>query len=425
MKSFATSIGYTSSTEPHHWYRHLTAFLFFATLCAPILAPIIGGRSVYPYWFVPLLDVDFLRHLLSHLSKRVAVTISLTVSGALIAASPIIVAKVLILVLLLAYLAYLRRVQLFHYFYLCMAGVVFFAVIQYAALLLDPSLAKMLGPENIGSMLWGGAAKGNTNFYATAFTGGLLPRVSGLSGESGFFNALITVALLLYLSDSERKRRSNWFIAILAVGFFVSISKIGLGVAAATVMLLPFRRALNLASGTFVVIVFTISMTLLFTFFYSIDFRPVVDDQSVVHRTNGYYLLSQVSVLDLIMPMDRDELLRFQAELLEPGIFTTILKFRDSVTGIPYLIIELGLIGFLGCLMALLLAGTAGFNAMLFLLATFNVTPLTSDSFVVLATFYLVHRAYRPIRQAFRASSPFHAAADPSLKPPPSKAFFR
>jgi hypothetical protein len=395
MYAFAKAIGYEYQRGTARLFSHISAVLFFAFISAPILSPGIDKGALYLYWLIPLIDLSFLRRFFGRLSKRLTLVVAVMLSGAAISMHFTFLAKFGVLLLVLAYLGYLRKLNLFHYFYLWIILVILFGTIQYTLVMVDPAVGTLLGPESIGPLIWGDLARGNTNFHATNFTGGLLPRVSGLSLESGFFNALVSVSILLYLSDNQTRFKSKWLLAILAIGFLISLSKIGIGFIGAALLLLPFRRVLNFVSGAFVVLTFTLLLTVILTILYTRDVAFIVDSATIVHRTNGYYLLAYIPITEYMLPMDRSQLLDIQAEILRPGPFSHIMDLRDSVTGIPYAIFEFGLIGFLGLIVGMMWLRTQGFNVLMYLIVTFSVTPLTSDSFVVLATFYITDGAYR------------------------------
>ncbi len=399
MKHISRALGYDSSRMVSGIYAHALALVFCILFCAPIVSPKVGDYTIYLFWLIPLVDVGFVRHISVRLSKKVVIAVCIGVSGALLSGNLIAAAKVLTMVTLLAYLGYLRRVRLFHYLFLALLLAVMVATVQYVIFFGDPALARALGPEAISAAIWGELGKGNTNFYATEFTGRTLHRVSGLSAESGFFNALVVAALLIYVTDRDASPKAIWMVSTLLIGVFVSLSKIGLGFLFFAVLLYPMRRVLRSLNGALVLVAIVIALSVLFSLAYLGNFHAFATSETWIHRTNGYFVIWQLDLGDILFGTTRDELLSRQAYLI-PGV--DLSRFQYPVTGLPRVIAELGLLGLVAMLGAVFFVRASGFKAILYVLLTFSVSPLTSDSFAVLAAMYLTSRDFGAPMQRHR-----------------------
>ena len=50
--------------------KNLLAHLFYIFLTCPILSPSIGGDSAYLFLIIPLVDIFFIKYLLSNINKK-------------------------------------------------------------------------------------------------------------------------------------------------------------------------------------------------------------------------------------------------------------------------------------------------------------------------------------------------------------------
>ncbi|MBF0622381.1 MAG: hypothetical protein HQL54_10695 [Magnetococcales bacterium] len=372
-------------------YQVLMAYLFFIPFCMPIVNPMFFNKVIYLYALIPLIDLVFIRNTIRHTGLLDWAVLSLILIAGLLSMDAIAMAKLIVLIMAIAYMSYLWQRGLFYIFYWIILLTVIVSIIQYAAAIVGPEWAKLVGPRKIYSLIWGMELRGNTNFYATNFTGGFLMRVSGMSLEAGFYSALISTSIMMYLLD-HRVVRTRLVMGLLILGYLLSLSKIGFSLLL-VMLIFPFRRIVNRIPAPIALISAIGLMFLVIGAVYDV-LPEIAHLPTFAHRTLGYVLLWDLSTEAFFLGADPQALVDLVRTLISGFVADFLEGQRNLFTGIPLIIAENGIIFAFALLMALIVKGSDAVRAVFYLLVTFSVNPMTSDSFVIAATFLLISTGF-------------------------------
>jgi hypothetical protein len=366
--------------------------LFALTLIAPILSPTIGGGSdgaggltVYLYIFIPIFDGEFIRHLLT---KKFPLDATITAGVLVFLVSLLDFKSSVSLVCIFFILQYcfflVRRDQLYIVRYINIA--IGLALLQLFVAVFYPAYKLVLGPTEISHFFWGSfATRTNANIYLTSFN--ILPRVSGLSREAGFFAALLSATFLFYISHA--KRISRWQVALFFVGLFISFSKI-------TVSLLPvlllWRVRKQIDKVPLPVVAIALFLVSAFVA-VKLDDIGILQQQTFTNRFNGYLIPFEIDVFDLIFGMNFDY---FQQHYYFLPLTEAYRALDQMGTSFAFPILYFGLPVSLMLLFFLQYLGVKSFPLLCFFLVTFDVTPVTLDSMVILAWLYVFTSSAAP-----------------------------
>lgn len=384
-------------------YDRFLANFFFLFFTSPILSPslysgasngnIDAGLTIYLYWLVFLVDFRFqayLKHTLKHcIGFWCFVALVLFVFFCCVLGEYMVVLRSAIIALSVAYIKYSWDSQLF-YLFRWMNFNILIAACQYVTLLYVPSVAELILPSNIASFIWGAHARITFNNFEGAFSDAALEdnikasilgfepiRVAGLSGEGGFFSALVLMSwLLCYLYTKNRKE-----LLLLSVGLIMSLSKVTflLLILLAVIKLKPIIQKTPYAA-------MVIALGLLLNIVSSWTIENLFLSETFMHRFAGYYAcnfmdwnymlwgLPKGTVLDSSYFSGLDNMLFF------PYRFNTFSGYAD-------LVYHIGYIGLLLWLLAIKKIGFGSYGLLMLVLSTITINLETATSFSILAWF--------------------------------------
>ena len=375
------------TADPRHfpsssvWVR-LVSHVFFLLFTSPILSPSISEKTIYLYWFVPLLDIHFLLYCVQQMRRApmqaVIATASLIVWFGF--TSPVFAARWVSILWPLAYLVYSYERGIF-YLYIWMAFNIFVVFAQALAYFgLGHSAANAIGPNNISAMLWGQfATRAHTNFYSIVpkFD---VPRFSGLSREGGFFAALLAGVVLLRTSSKQKVG------LLFMAGIALSLSK------TSALLVIGWVLTLIAARDKRTPPVFFLPFFLLVCLLYYLT----VDDELMSGVISGTFTHRFFSYSALFHDMDLGNLIagnkasdRLIVQFKSFQLCSNLVNFVDclDMNGFPAIIFISGIVGLCLYLWQLAAFGMSVWGVMLVFFLTIDVSPLTSTSFVVLAYF--------------------------------------
>jgi len=359
--------------------ERIYANLFFLLFTAQILSPLIYGKTIYLEVFIAIFNPFFLLWLKKqHIRKKYFYgfmsIIFIIALEKWVAAVKIFVILIEILFLFYAYerqIFYLKR-------YLFLSIVV--AMFQFYFTLTNPLIAYLIGPENIARTVWGSyATKTFTNFYAIF----LLPRVSGLSREAGFFASLIVAYIIFIYLENKRKTTSLPWLQkfILIVGYILSFSKMSLTLFFAYIII-RLKNIINRIPPVIVVIIFLVSMMI----FWSINENYLLEQSNIsfTHRFGGYVALSDISLRQFLFGVDHI------SEINNP-----ISKFLGNngfrhFAGFAGFILMYGILVTITFFLFLSFLEVNTTGIILLILLTINVQFDTNQNFVVLVYFIVL-----------------------------------
>ncbi|SEM71387.1 hypothetical protein SAMN05192574_101564 [Mucilaginibacter gossypiicola] len=360
--------------------------LFFLFLTAPILSPFVGGVTIYLSSVIILFDIPFILWAVNKFDKnKIIIVVGMSVLMALACFNVALFLKIQMLLLSVTYMFYCYEAGFFYLYQWCFINVLI-ALLQFTLIFIDPTLAYQIGPTNIASVLLGKFAGPTfTNFYAIS----LLPRVSGLSREGGFFASLLGTTFFVLINDPKIKSgKKKFYITFLIIGIIISLSKTTLILLIVPFILL-FRRYLNMLQEYGVAIVYTIILIIFFNhLLLTSDFFTDVANNSMVHRFSGYALTPYASLIDFVRGISIYDLM----ERSRKGMEAMTLEFRDSgikeFCGLPALYLGYGVQVFALFLIFTRYLNLKGIGIALIIILTTNVSPLTCDGFVVISWFF-------------------------------------
>ena len=368
-------------------YISAVAVLFFFFFSAPALNPAINGRTVYLYWFIPILDIFFCRHIVSAISGKTAikvVIVFLALSAAcILRGEGLIWLRICVTIFTLYYLFYARQNNIFRYLYATCNFNILIAVCQFVLYYTNRAAAYALGPSNIAKLVWGKYATDTfTNMYS--IWGNNLIRVSGWSREAGFFASFLIGVFLCYLNDEEEKscfkRRLQYCLFFTA--FVISLSKM-------TFMIVPilivwmFRKQINQFSAMAVWGLYMLFTVCAASYLDHIGFYTM-PNISITNRFIGYYIVGQLPIGQFLFGFG--EMKNIAAPVLrENPMLYALTSDGLNLCGWSGLAQYFGIIGVLLflCVLRYLKFSTSG--GLILLLMTFNVSLYHVTSYVVLA----------------------------------------
>lgn len=362
----------------------LVAIIFFIFLFFPILNPRIAGTSVYFFYFIPLVDVNFLRFIKLDLQKLTIIIIGFII--AVIVLDLFLIIKIFFLSFTLIYFRYLQFTRLdilVLYFFIIAASIGF---VQMFSLLIFDTM--WLNPEVISKTLYADYAIQLGEYRSKVNYLGMGYRVSGWSTEPAFYSSLIFMA---YIYCRKILRTRSFVInAIFILACFISFSRIT-ALLLLIIMIFSVIDYLKIRLNLFVVaIAYPIVLAIFFNYIYSI-FSPALLGGSGVHRTLGYYVLSRLSDIefrDIIFGLGNYGIYDYSEKISALQFSPMYLERKGNIldnSGISEVILQYGLFGYTVLVLLLYKLKITG-NKLLFLfLSTINVSVVTSSSFVLIA----------------------------------------
>ena len=379
MKLSERIIDYNNIVKPNA-YQKVVAFIFFFFFTAPILSPYIKGITIYLYWFIPFLDLYYIKDLFNKGYNRIAILVIVLFSIILITTKNYITLfKVLAILNTLVYMFYVKKNKLIHYLYTFMFFNIILCMIQFCLVYLDNNLAYYFGPTYISKMVWGKyATETNTNFY-TIF---LFPRVCGLSREAGFFASLLGITYITFLYDKDEKI-TLFKQCIFFIGFILSLSKASFLIIA-IIIILRFRKIID-KIHLFIGVPIYILVCCLISNIYFLPQYYEVGSESIIHRISGYTIMSKLPLTEMFFGVQNVKDLSVFSSY---SFLNQIVKY-GQFTGVPNIIIHKGLVIFILFVILLYLNKITFSGFLLITLMTFTTDYFTCTSFSVLAYFFV------------------------------------
>lgn len=362
--------------------------LFFFFISAPILSPYIFGITMYVYAFIIFLDFAFLNWCIKVFNSRKILEITVILLLCLVFSLKIVlILKILMLLFSVIYVVYSYEKNYFRYLYFWVIVNIVIALAQFFFVFVNPEIAYLIGPTNIANLTLGNfAGPSNTNFYAIS----ILPRVSGLSREGGFFASFLGVmAFIVYFDNRLSIKQRNWLIVVIFIGLLVCLSKTTLLILAIPLILL-YRGVFNKIGvlGSVALVIFIFTSVTLYLFNYT-NFFFNESNETFIHRFAGYALIQFVEFQDLFLGVNLNELIgRAGIKMATIGARFSEEDVGYELCGLPGIYLQYGVIIFSLFVSLIWRLGFKGSSIIVLLFLTINLTPIASTGFVVLAWFF-------------------------------------
>lgn len=357
------------------------ANLFCLFFTAQILSPMIDGKTIYLEIIVAFFNPLYINWLIKNFRLKISY---------IVAAFSIILfflcghadtgIKFLLIIFEVTCLLYMRKKQLWYFFQYFIVSFLFL-VAQQLFLLIDPSVASMIGPTNIAQTVWGQYATATfTSFYAIFEFG--LPRTSGLSREAGFFASYMS---LLFLEEYCYSQERGISISlkhkiVYIVSYIFSFSKVSIVLLMQlfVIKLRGFFKYLPYGRG---VLLFFLLMGLLA--YENMDHWMAEENETFIHRFGGYSSLFNMDCLDFLLGVDVSKIGDVYAKYIE---FSGLNLFAGSIG----FIIQNGFISAVSFFVALYMLGINSLGIVVLLLGTITTSPETMQNFIILQYFILI-----------------------------------
>lgn len=368
-----------------HIYKTIIACLFFLFFTAPVLSPYVNDFTIYLYWFIPILDVFYLRYLITQkYNRKILIIVSFFLLFLVVIGQYLVLIKFIAILNTLLYLFYTKKNKLFHILYIFIFFNVFMAIAQFSFIYINKSISYDIGPTNIANLVWGKYA---TPTYTNFFTIFLFPRVSALSREAGFFASLLGITYIVYIRDEDEEKTKLKNILFI-IGFVISLSKASaliLGI----ILIIKLKKTINkvpffIGVALFIAVFIFISNSILLPKYYDSS------NDSLTQRVSGYTIMSKMPLTELIWGKDTIEDISIAYEY---PFLNSVFKYKQF-TGLPNTIIHKGIIVFMMFLILLYLSGISFSGFLIITLITFTTDYFTCTSFIVLGYFYVFYNKF-------------------------------
>lgn len=359
--------------------ERLYSNLFFFFFVAQIFSPYIYGATLYIEVILVCLNPFFINWILKLKTKKYYFLVIFIFLGFL-CFYKILLIKIICIFLCILFLLYTYERDIFYLKkYLLLS--IFIAIVQFLFLYTNPKISYFFGPSNLSQLVWEEYATPTfTNFYRIF----LIPRVSGLSREAGFFASLLTISIFLFYIDAkiQNKRISIFLIIFWLIGFIISFSKMSM-ILFIFFLLYKNRKHVNIISPALIFLFFIIFMYL-FVFILN-DFLIDPSNFTFLHRFGGFGVISSMDFFQILFGVDNIK------EIYHPYIDLVIENGFSDFAGLSGFIINYGLI--FTILYFLLLCKIFKFDSfalIALLLMTINVDIVTNQNFVILTYFFII-----------------------------------
>lgn len=359
----------------------ILSHLFFFFFLAQIFSPSFGDKTIYIELIIAILNPYFLLWISKYSINYKHIVLFGAVMFIGTMGHPLTSVKLLVILIEVMYLFYAVERNLFILkFYLMLS--ILMATFQFAFLFIDVEIARQLGPANMAELVWGSHATATfTNFYTIFW----IPRVSGLSRESGFFASLIVAVITFYYIKSKREKikMSITEKIFFSIGYVLSFSKMSI-ILLCIFFIEKSKNLICLIPYWMGIVLFILFMIVFWRF--NIDF--LLDDKNItfLHRFSAYTCLLDIELRQLVFGIDKTA---------EVGNFiskTVAIDF-EQFAGFGGFILHNGLLVTIVWLFALHFYGVTTVGVVLLLLLTINVSLDTNQNFVVFA-YFLIFKYY-------------------------------
>lgn len=358
-------------------YKQIIAFLFFIFFTTPILSPSIMGNTIYIHWFIPLLDLKFVKSVMNlQIKKAYFYSILVVILVMLLLGELITIIKFLFLIETVLYLFYCKKNNMFHYLYWSININIIIGITQFILYYISPTMAYMIGPTNIARIIWGNnATKTFTNFYPIY----KIVRVSGWSREAGFFASLIEITSIIYIIDKEQKKSILQYV-FLGIGYLISFSKSSLLLIVLLGIVLLEKKVSKIPYYITVILII-LSLIGVSNYLEQKGFYTK-ENESIIHRISGYSIIEDLNFEELLL--GTKNMKNINESALEKHNYLKYVYKYNEFCGIPNLIINHGLIVAFIFIIALRKVGFTTAEFLLLTIGTLTVNYFTATSFVVL-----------------------------------------
>lgn len=357
--------------------------LFYFFLSAPILSPFVFGVTLYIYCFIIFFDLSFLTWVCkTYTNKLVVVWLGIFFLALLVTFDLVLIIKLLMLFFSCLYVLYTYQCDKFKLYRYVVLNVAI-GLAQFIFVFVNPSISLIIGPENISKVVWGSlAGPAFTNFYAIS----LLPRVSGLSREGGFFASFIIVSFFIYLFDHKIKK-TFFYNVVFGLGILISLSKVSVAVFLVGLVLFA-RRVLNKFGliASLAGVLGSLSLFSLFLLNYTQIFFDT-ENETLIHRLSGYSLFFYLDLKDLIFGTSLHEAMHNFGPVMY-SVSSAFIQKGYEFCGFPSIYAGHGILFFLVFVISLFVLKFKGVGIALLIMLTINVDPVTNTGFVVLAWYF-------------------------------------
>lgn len=355
--------------------------LFFLFFIAQILSPLIGEKTLYLEIIVALLNPFFIIWIINQKIKRKYFALYIAIILLFMIGNPIASIKFFALSIGVLFLFYSYERNIFYLKTYILISIIL-AILQFFFTFYNPQIAYLLGPTNIAKTLWGEHATATfTNFYSIF----LLPRVSGLSREAGFFASLIVAYIFFIFIKNNREQRKESYSsnALLLVGYILSFSKMSFMIFP-LIIIDKLRDIINIIPLFISIFLFLIFMIVFWSI--NIDFLVEPSHATFLQRFSAYPTLLDINLNQLFFGInDPSEINAKLAQIVHDrgGIFA----------GFGGYILYNGILSILVIFIGLYFAGVSSSGIFILLLLTINVEIDTNQNFVVL-TYFIILKYY-------------------------------
>lgn len=364
-------------------YKKLIANCYFLFFSSIILSPYYKGQTIYLYLIIPFLDFYFIKSLFSiKIDLRKVLIILLAFSVLVLELKFFTIIRVSLLIFSILYLFYIKKQGYFYLYYKYIKFNIIIATFQFILAYVSWEYQYILNPKYIADFIWGSySTPVNPNFYPIFF----LKRASGLSREVGFFASIITISILLYISDSsiKKKKREIFF---LLLGYIISFSKISL-MLPICLILKKYKKKIDSIPLLISSIILLIMMIIISNYLFKIGFFKY-SNITWSHRLGGFKVIDSYSLGDIFHVVDKiGEIINKYPEL---KFLNDIAKYQ-YFTGISEIIIHYNFIMFIIGILILKQFKINTTNFFILTLLTFNTGYFTMTSYVILIYFYIFY----------------------------------
>ena len=258
-------------------------FIFSFFFVSPVLSPSIKGNTIYLNWFIPFLDVYFIRRMMN-IQIKIGAIIGFLIFAIIVFlhSNYMLMFKALSIIFSVLYLQYAYKKIGFRQLYKAFNINIFIAILQFTIYLIDRRAAYFIGPNYLSRLIWGSfATETNTNFYPIF----ILPRTCGLSREAGFFSALLCIIIIIYISDKNIKKTQLQKLLFI-IAYIISFSKMSIVL---PIMFIVFhnRKRINKIPLVIMVALFIITTGMFVNSLNRMGFFYLAGE-SFTHRLWGY-----------------------------------------------------------------------------------------------------------------------------------------
>lgn len=342
--------------------------------------PYVGGMTLYLWFFLIFLDWEYLKRL-TKVNIRYFLVLLLWVLVCFLSGDIVLACKIIILYFGVSYLVILDASILAKIKVMFLISC-FWCIAQFVMFYLDPSISYLMGPKEISATIWGQYATPSfTNQYVLI----LLPRMSGLSREAGFFASLLAIMFLIRLRDKNMKL---WELIVYICSYMFSLSKVSFSLLLAFVIY-PFKNLINKIPAI---------ATLLIVSLLSIGIAQYLNvgspqffgvNESVAHRLSSSYMVVNMYPWNLFFGCDD------KYQCFYPGT-TSLVDYLlgkngfQPNTGVNGVFINLGVLGFFALILTTIVFNLKSFDILIMALVCSTVTQFTIDGFVILTYYYML-----------------------------------